>query len=112
MPSYDFEVWQDDRALHCEKSVEIEAPARAWELSANSRRSSTRPAAASPSRTSAATSLSWLAAHGESHHRAGGLNAKEAPPTKRRRGSPVGRTLRPPINGAPRNEQIVSHSVV
>jgi hypothetical protein len=30
MPSYDFEVWQDDRVLHNEKSVEIEAPARAW----------------------------------------------------------------------------------
>ena len=31
MPSYDFEVWQGDRALHNERGVEIEEPARAWD---------------------------------------------------------------------------------
>ena len=31
MPSYDFEVWQDDRALHSVKGVELERPAHAWE---------------------------------------------------------------------------------
>ncbi len=31
MPSYDFEVWQGDRALHTEKGVELEKPAHAWE---------------------------------------------------------------------------------
>ena len=31
MPSYDFEVWQGDRALHHVKGVQIEKPAHAWE---------------------------------------------------------------------------------
>jgi hypothetical protein len=31
MPSYDFEVWQGDRALHNERGVEIEEPAQAWD---------------------------------------------------------------------------------
>ncbi len=31
MPSYDFEVWQDDRALHSVKGVELERPALAWD---------------------------------------------------------------------------------
>ena len=31
MPSYDFEVWQGDRALHKVKGVELERPAHAWE---------------------------------------------------------------------------------
>ena len=31
MPSYDFEVWQDDKTLHSVKGVELERPAHAWE---------------------------------------------------------------------------------
>jgi len=31
MPSYDFEVWQGDSALHRVKGVELENPAHAWE---------------------------------------------------------------------------------
>ena len=31
MPSYDFEVWQGDSALHRVKGVELERPAHAWE---------------------------------------------------------------------------------
>ena len=31
MPSYDFEVWQGDRALHSVRGVELERPAHAWE---------------------------------------------------------------------------------
>jgi hypothetical protein len=31
MPSYDFEVWQGDRALHSVKGVELERPAHAWD---------------------------------------------------------------------------------
>jgi hypothetical protein len=31
MPSYDFEVWQGDRALHSVKGVKLETPAHAWE---------------------------------------------------------------------------------
>jgi hypothetical protein len=31
MPSYDFEVWQGDRALHSVRRVELERPAQAWE---------------------------------------------------------------------------------
>ena len=76
-------------------------------VSENSRRSSTRPAATSPSRTTAATFRypGW-SAHREGHDGAGRLNAEGAPPTQSAGGgSPVGRTLRPPINGAPRNEQ-------
>ena len=34
MPSYDFEVWQGDRALHKE-GVELERPAHAWERIGN-----------------------------------------------------------------------------
>jgi len=31
MPSYDFEVWQGDGALHTVKGVELERPAHAWD---------------------------------------------------------------------------------
>jgi hypothetical protein len=31
MPTYDFEVWQGDRALHSAKGVELELPAHAWD---------------------------------------------------------------------------------
>ena len=31
MPSYDFEVWQGDRALHSVRGVELERPAEAWD---------------------------------------------------------------------------------
>jgi len=31
MPSYDFEVWQGDRALHELRGVELENPGRAWD---------------------------------------------------------------------------------
>lgn len=31
MPSYDFEVWQGDNALHRVKGVEVEGLAHAWE---------------------------------------------------------------------------------
>ena len=31
MPSYDFEVWQGDRALHSVKGVELERPEHAWD---------------------------------------------------------------------------------
>jgi hypothetical protein len=31
MPSYDFEVWQGDKALHRVKGVELEGPAHAWD---------------------------------------------------------------------------------
>jgi hypothetical protein len=31
MPSYDFEVWQGDRALHSVRGVELERPADAWD---------------------------------------------------------------------------------
>ena len=31
MPSYDFEVWQGDRALHKVQGVELERPAHAWD---------------------------------------------------------------------------------
>ena len=31
MPSYDFEVWQGDRAPHRVKGVELERPAYAWD---------------------------------------------------------------------------------
>jgi len=31
MPSYDFEVWQGDRALHSVKGVELEKPSQALE---------------------------------------------------------------------------------
>ena len=43
MPSYDFEVWQGDRALHSVKGVELERPAHAWDASASSRGASTQP---------------------------------------------------------------------
>jgi len=35
MPSYDFEVWQGDRALHSVKGVELERPAEAWDCIGN-----------------------------------------------------------------------------
>jgi hypothetical protein len=31
MPSYDFEVWQGDRALRRMKGVEVEQPVHAWD---------------------------------------------------------------------------------
>ena len=31
MPSYDFEVWQGDRALHELRGVQLENPRRAWD---------------------------------------------------------------------------------
>ena len=31
MPSYDFEVWQGDRALHSVRGAELERLAQAWE---------------------------------------------------------------------------------
>ena len=31
MPSYDFEVWQGERALHCVRGVQIERPVEAWD---------------------------------------------------------------------------------
>ncbi len=31
MPSYDFEVWHGDRALHSVKGVELEWPAHVWD---------------------------------------------------------------------------------
>jgi len=31
MPSYDFEVWQGDRALHSVRGVELKRPAEAWD---------------------------------------------------------------------------------
>ena len=31
MPSYDFEVWQGDSALHRVRGVELERPAQAWD---------------------------------------------------------------------------------
>jgi hypothetical protein len=31
VPSYNFEVWQGDRALHSVKGVELEQPAHAWD---------------------------------------------------------------------------------
>jgi len=31
MPSYDFEVWQGDSALHAVRGVELEKPGEAWD---------------------------------------------------------------------------------
>jgi len=31
MPSYDFEVWQGDRALHRVMGVQLETPVEAWD---------------------------------------------------------------------------------
>lgn len=31
MPSYDFEVWQGDRALHRMRGVQLERPVEAWD---------------------------------------------------------------------------------
>ena len=43
MPSYDFEVWQGDRALHKVKGVELERAAHAWDRVGNLARRFNQP---------------------------------------------------------------------